>query len=215
MTKKKFYIERTRIENSSKGKYRYKYLVECRVCEKRYETKTYPSKQQPRCKNCAGRESYTPSKIERESIRKRGDGYITKQGYHLIYDGSKYIPAHRFAFPDLPSDMVVHHIDGDKLNNELVNLVPLSKKDHRVAHGELEKCSYYLIQNGLIQYDRENNTYDLSTTMKKFIDANPVNSGKLSARSGGDNPEPSPVKGRCNDYPLPEYARSLVEAQDT
>ena len=37
--------------------------------------------------------------------------------------------------------------------------------------------------------------------------ANRVNSGKLLPDNAGDNPEPSLVIGRCNDYPEREYTQ--------
>lgn len=120
-------------------------------------------------------------------------------------------------FPDLPSSMVVHHIDGDKLNNALGNLVPLTKQDHREAHGSLERVSYQLIQAGLIEYDRGSNSYNLSSSMKKLMELIPVNSGEPLTGGAEGNPEPSQQKivGRCNDYPVAEYIRSLMEARDT
>lgn len=212
----KYYLERNRIEESPKGRYKYEYKVCCRVCSKVYWTRSYPSKQPPRCHSCAGTQTYTPSKIERENIRNRGDGYITKQGYHLIYDGEKYVPAHRYPFPKLPSNMVVHHIDGDKLNNELSNLIPLSKENHRKAHGSLEKCSYVMIQSGLVEYNISSNTYNLSSPMMKILELISVNSGNPVTVGADGNPEPSPyLWGRCNDYPVEEYIRSLMEARNT
>lgn len=209
------YLDRKRIEDPTAKKHRYEYFVECRVCKTQYWTKTY-YKEQPRCKSCAGTQSYVLPKNIRKDARKRGDGYITKQGYHLVFDGKSYVPAHRFAFPNLSKDMVVHHIDGDKLNNAVENLIALTKQAHREAHGSLEKVSYKLIQCGLITYCKETNSYSLSTSIKKFIEANPVNSGEPQTDGAVGNPEPSllPV-GRCNDYPVREYARSLAEAQDT
>lgn len=212
----KHYIERNRLEDSPAGKYRYEYQVQCRVCEKVYWTKTYPSKQPPRCHSCAGRQTYTPAKVDRKDVRRRGDGYITKQGYHLIFDGEQYVPAHRVPFPDLSPDMVVHHIDGDKLNNVLENLIPLTKQAHREAHGSLEQVAYQLIQAGLIEYDRSDNSYSLSSSMRKLMELIPVNSGKPLTGGAEGNPEPSPnFWGRCNDHPIEEYARSLAEARDT
>ena len=78
-TKQKFYKERERLDNSPKGKYRYRYFVSCRVCAKDYWTTTYPTKP-IRCSSCAGTQSYTPSKVKRADLRSRGDGYITKWG---------------------------------------------------------------------------------------------------------------------------------------
>lgn len=209
---KKVYLQRRRLQNSPSGRYRYEYRVQCRVCEILYWTKTYYTVQ-PRCRKCAGRQTCTPAKVERKNIRRRGDGYITKQGYHLIFDGKQYVPAHRLAFPDLPKEMVVHHIDGDKLNNTPCNLISLTKKRHREAHGWLEQVSYSLIQAGLIKYDRETNFYSLSDLMINLMKLLPSNSNFPLTASTEGNSECSLFKrfGRLNDSTIEEYAKSLRE----
>lgn len=197
------YLERKKLVNAA-GKAVYQYLVECPAChEQRWQWKTKAT----HCKSCAGRISYTLPNRERLDKRKYGHGYITKQGYHLLFDGEKYVPAHRLAFPDLPADHVVHHIDGDKLNNQLGNLLPLSKQAHRELHGQLEQVSYLLIQCGFIEFDRSSCMYRLSTSAQKCVEQFSVNSGELLPGGAGDNPEPSPNWGRCNDYPFEEYAQ--------
>lgn len=209
----KKYLERRRLDSIG-SKYRYEYLVECSCCAKQYWTKSYPSKV-VRCRKCAGVQSYTPAKESRSNQRKRGEGYITKQGYLLIYNGTGYVPAHRIVLPPKDPDNVIHHIDGDKLNNVLDNLVELTKQAHREAHGSLEKVAYQLIQAKLIEYNRETNSYNLGRALQKCIALNPVNSGNILTDDAEDNPEPTQSKtGRCNDYPKGEYIRSLMEAQD-
>lgn len=152
----------------------------------------------PRCKSCAGKQSYVKSTKPRSNERKHGDGYITKQGYHLVYHDGKYVPAHRLVV-EVEDHEVVHHVNGDKLNNERDNLYVCTKAEHREIHGQLERLSYYLIQNGLINFS--DGRYSLSTAMKKFVDENSVNSGKPLTVDAEGNPEPSPKWGRCNDYP--------------
>ena len=209
----KKYLERRRLDSIG-SKYRYEYLVECSCCAKQYWTKSYPSKV-TRCRKCAGVQSYTPAKESRSNQRKRGEGYITKQGYLLIYNGTGYVPAHRIVLPPKDPNNVIHHIDGDKLNNVLDNLVELTKQAHREAHGSLEKIAYQLIQAKLIEYNRETNSYNLGRALQKCIALNPVNSGNILTDDAEDNPEPTQSKtGRCNDYPKGEYIRSLMEAQD-
>lgn len=209
----KKYLERRRLDSIG-SKYRYEYLVECSCCAKQYWTKSYPSKV-ARCRKCAGVQSYTPAKESRSNQRKRGEGYITKQGYLLIYNGTGYVPAHRIVLPPKDPDNVIHHIDGNKLNNVLDNLVELTKQAHREAHGSLEKIAYQLIQAKLIEYNRETNSYNLGRALQKCIALNPVNSGNILTDDAEDNPEPTQSKtGRCNDYPKGEYIRSLMEAQD-
>lgn len=205
------YLERKRLEDSPEGKFRYSYLVECPECKQpRWQSN---AKSTSRCKPCGGRASYTPNKIDRKDKRKFGEGYITKQGYHLVFDGTNYIPAHRTSFTDLPKEWVVHHVDGDKLNNVVDNLVPLSKQAHRELHGQLEKLSYLLIQSGLITFDKPSISYSLSSSLQKCIELNSVNSGKLLADGAEDNPEPSPKWGRCNDYPKGEYSQVAGSAE--
>lgn len=210
----KFYLERKRLEDSPKGKYLYSYLVQCPECQQTRWTTSYPTKP-PRCSSCAGRISYTPSKVSRTDERKRGEGYITKQGYLLVYDGSSYVPAHRIVLKPKDPKNVIHHIDGDKLNNLADNLVELTKAEHRKAHASLEKLGYLLIQQGLINYDMNTNSYNLSRALQKCIALNPVNSGEPLTDDAEGNPEPSLAIGRCNDYPKGEYIKSLMEAQDT
>ena len=197
------YIDR-RKQINQKGRIVYQYLVECPSCkEQRWQHKTNGTY----CRCCAGRNSYTPPQVARKDKREYGNGYITKQGYHLIFDGAKYVPAHRMAFPDIPDNMVVHHIDGNKLNNHITNLLPLSKQAHRALHGQLERVSYGLIQNGFIEFDPISCTYRLSTSAQKWVEQYSVNSGEVLTGGAEDNPEPSPLRGRCNDYPFEEYAQ--------
>lgn len=209
------YLEKRRVRNTPKDVYKYEYFVECPECNFKRWVRNGQSKTNFRCAKCAGRMSYKPSKTERKDKLRRGQGYITKQGYHLIYDGEKYVPAQRLAFPNLPDGMVVHHINGDKLDNRIENLMPLSKSDHRNAHHSLESVAMKLVKLGLVTYDRENNSYNLSSSMEKFIELISVKTGEALTDDAEGNPVPSPNWGRCNDYPVEEYIRSLMEVRST
>lgn len=201
---------------SKTGKIRYWYLVECPNCHQDRWVRHFPKNRLSFCKSCGGKLSYkTPSK-PRCDARSCGDGYITKRGYHLVFFNGKYVPAHRLAFPDLPDNVIVHHINGNKLDNKISNLHTLSKSEHRKAHHSLEEAAFCLFLYGLITYDKTTARYDISTAVKKFIAENPVNSGKLQTGNAVGNPEPSQhTAGRCNDYPVEEYIRRLMEAPDT
>lgn len=203
------YLDR-KAEKNSAGRTVYKYLVECPDCkEQRWQWKTNGG----RCKSCAGIYCYNPVSVDRKDKRKHGQGYITKQGYHLLFDGISYVPAHRMAFPGLPKTMVVHHIDGNKLNNKESNLVPLTKKAHRELHGQLETLSYTLIQLGLIQFDHTSGTYSLGSSIQKCMELISVNSVDILPGGAEDNTEPSPKWGRCNDYPIEEYSQVAGSAE--
>ena len=65
-----------------------------------------------------------------------GNGYLrissSKEGNH-----SKSL--HRLVFEDfyqikLPPNIVIHHEDGNKLNNEIWNLVPMTNEEHSAMH---------------------------------------------------------------------------------
>ena len=85
-----------------------------------------------------------------------GKGYVTKQGYHLTWTGKRYEPTHRVLLKNsgyiIPEGHAVHHVDGDKINNELDNLVVLSKRDHRLLHSQLENVSMQLVREGYIKF---------------------------------------------------------------
>ena len=58
---------------------------------------------------------------------------------------------------------VVHHIDGDPLNNERENLhVFSSPAPHAAAHRSLERCAYELLRCGLVVFDRNEGLYRLA-----------------------------------------------------
>lgn len=75
------------------------------------------------------------------------DGYVILQGKMFSdYKGKKSrngIPKHRYVMEQylgrlLRSDEVVHHIDRNKLNNDISNLQLVTKEEHMRIHQELE-----------------------------------------------------------------------------
>ena len=73
---------------------------------------------------------------------KYGNAQIDSDGYYVIKswkEGNNGKRLHRLVFEDfykikLPSDIVIHHDDGDKTNNEIWNLIPLTKGEHTTLH---------------------------------------------------------------------------------
>ena len=62
-------------------------------------------------------------------------GHVNGQGYRITYHKGKRAVEHRVVAEQmlgrsLHSDEVVHHIDGDRANNESSNLVVMTKKEH-------------------------------------------------------------------------------------
>lgn len=89
-----------------------------------------------------------PKKVKEPKIDTYHKGYIiTWNGYKLVKapedypykDNKGYVREHRLVMERylgryLEPNEEVHHIDGDKLNNDISNLVVLTKMEHRRIH---------------------------------------------------------------------------------
>lgn len=78
-----------------------------------------------------------------------------------------YILEHIRAIEELtdqpvPKDCEVHHVDGNKKNNEPSNLVLLSKQQHKNVHKSGWLLLYRLVEAGIIEHNHETNEYDFT-----------------------------------------------------
>ena len=65
---------------------------------------------------------------------------------------------------------VVHHIDGNPLNNEKANLhIFKNAQDHAIAHRSLEKAAYALLSHGVVVFDQDSGVYILSESFLQSI----------------------------------------------
>ncbi len=110
--------------------------------------------------------------------KKVGTTYIDYHGYRQIWLGKDesvkygrkdgYVIEHRKVVQDiigrpLKKGEIIHHIDGDKLNNVPENLYLCSSVyDHRDIHINLEKVAFELFREGLITFNHESATYELA-----------------------------------------------------
>lgn len=77
---------------------------------------------------------------------KFGNAIIGNHGYYKINtipEGNFNKLLHRLIFEDfyqikLPDNIVIHHEDGNKLNNEIWNLIPMTKAEHTRLHAVKE-----------------------------------------------------------------------------
>lgn len=78
-----------------------------------------------------------------DSIKtKFGIAKISMYGYYHIIsrkEGNYHKLLHRLIFEDfynivLPTDIQIHHEDGNKLNNKIWNLIPMTKSEHMSLH---------------------------------------------------------------------------------
>lgn len=60
----------------------------------------------------------------------------------------------------------IHHLDGDKKNNAISNLVELTKNEHFTLHSQLEKLAFQLVKDNLITFDFKDKRYVKSTELR-------------------------------------------------
>ena len=73
-----------------------------------------------------------PNVIETEF----GDAFLNDRGYYTLF--YTYEPLHRVMYTKynkkIPQGYVIHHLDGDKTNNNPSNLIALTPNDHSRLH---------------------------------------------------------------------------------
>ena len=114
----------------------------------------------------------------------KGGRYIDAHGYVMVHVGKNlevkskwesYQKEHVVVMEEqlgrkLTKDECVHHIDGNRQNNKLENLVVIpSNKHHKITHYSLQKIGYELVKTGLIQFDREACEYKAYEKLRELL----------------------------------------------
>jgi len=160
-------------------------IFKCDTCGKTFERQSGRTRKNLNnhfCSSC-----YDPSTINKLGRAKRFQGYesrignkwIDSCGYINVYIGPKNsnkrqytgerdycgsIREHVFIMEEylersLKKGEVVHHIDGNKTNNNLDNLQVMSVADHNNCHGKSKEVIFDLYKQGIVGYNRETKKY--------------------------------------------------------
>ena len=149
----------------------------CDNCEKEF-TKTKNGKLRESkihfCSIC-----FNPSLIQKESTKlklKKAEilGKKINGGYRDVFVGKDYpyrdshwlrehiVVMERHIQQKIPAGMVVHHIDGDKRNNDLDNLILCTISEHNNCHAKIEQIVFDLYKQGLVKFDKDTKRYYLA-----------------------------------------------------
>jgi DNA-directed RNA polymerase subunit RPC12/RpoP len=115
------------------------------------------------------------SKVENQFEPKLGQIIIDKEGYRQIYIGKNYpfrkggythIREHQYIMEihlnrPLVKGEVIHHIDGNKQNNDLDNLFLTTVNEHNKLHAESESIIFDLYKKGLVTFDKKLGRYKI------------------------------------------------------
>lgn len=140
------------------------------------------------CTICKGQSSIKGQKSRRINLDKRiGEKQIDTSGYMTVYVGKTHpysksyggrirehvvVMERHIGRPlrvDKNSRMganaeVVHHVDGDKLNNDIQNLDLMTVAEHNVCHGNVRHLVFELYKIGIVGYNRETHEYYIKDT---------------------------------------------------
>jgi len=118
--------------------------------------------------------------LQREkSVNWKGGRYVGTDGYVMVlvksgstnrksgwdnYKKEHVVLIEKQLGRKIRKNECIHHIDGNKQNNNLDNLVVIkSNKHHRQIHFSLQKIGYELLKKGLIKFNRKTLDYELNS----------------------------------------------------
>ncbi len=124
------------------------------------------------CRNCSNSSKYKPKDTWKKSERShlwKGGRRLSNNGVRIHIGPKRWIYEHRLKMGKkikrkLETSEIVHHVDGENINNNISNLYLFSNKNcHRKCHAEMEKIGLSLFSKS-IWFDRDKFLYSL-----KFI----------------------------------------------
>mgnify|MGYP003330831759 FL=1 len=123
----------------------------------------------------------------KNSPRWKGGRYINSQGYVMIFineDGRSHnspgfkayrkehtVVAERELGRSLTKEECVHHIDGNRQNNDWSNLAVInSNGHHKLCHDSLQKIGYELVKAKLIFFDHKTCEYKAYDKLRELLE---------------------------------------------
>lgn len=156
----------------------------CQGCNTVYNItkQSFKRKKTSYCKSCCSihtqKDVKRPQFSNENSGRWKGGSYISSDGYKMIKVEGEFTESGRQVYKrehvinyeksigtNLNTSQgnmgeQLHHIDGDKLNNDLSNLEFCSDtREHQLLHASLEECAFELVRKGVIKFNKELKKY--------------------------------------------------------
>ena len=164
-----------------------KIKFKCESCKEEKEVDFYSFKRRKTkfCLNCVSKKTQKGIKKDHlsgpKSSRWNGGEYISSDGYLMAKVEGDFFPSgkqkykrkHILIYENFlgreidskrgESGEQIHHIDGNKLNNKLDNLILCNGNiEHRNLHCQLEDIAFKLVRDGLIKFDKKEKKYYLN-----------------------------------------------------
>lgn len=110
----------------------------------------------------------------------KGGEYQSSDGYTMIkhtccrgwkaYKKRHIVVVEEQIGRPLEKGEIVHHIDGNKSNDDLENLWLTSHRDHRNAHQSLQEIGYQLVRSGLVWFNKETGEYVAHDKLRELLE---------------------------------------------
>lgn len=137
------------------------------------------------CKNTAKTREKKDSwnKGKKFTPKHLGSSYINTNGYREIWVGDHTIPNNAGGYQrehrilkeleigrSLTDGEIIHHVDGNKINNRLSNLYVCDGHfEHRKIHSQLERISMELVRVGIISFNHGIGEYYIDPDTRESI----------------------------------------------
>ena len=144
-------------------------ITECSICGESYFKCIYQLKAirstnwcSPKCRREATRGENNP-KYKKYKVSKDGYEYINywEDGKRKHMDMQRVVMQKHLGRKLCPKTEKVHHIDMDKLNNNIDNLWICNNSKHMIAHHSMNELVATLIKLGIVKFDKEKGVYKL------------------------------------------------------